>query len=280
MNRTCEYCKKQFEHKGYKRYCSYDCGQKGYYAKLREVKEKEKCTSRPCAFCQTEFTPVYGHNMRQKFCSQECAGKLRDKEKCDKLRELTKLNPPQSRICEFCKNEFVPTKNNDQKFCSPKCKTDQHSLDQRLENEAIRNSTIKVCPICDKQFNPKKTLKEIYCSPNCRKMIGRKIYKMMSTVYQKCETDKEDHSHEVLGYSAGDLLKHLQSFPDWESLKKGTWHLDHIFPIIAFVRRGIKDATLICALSNLQPLTGPLNCSKNDKYDEQEFEKWIQNNSR
>jgi len=87
--------------------------------------------------------------------------------------------------------------------------------------------------------------------------------------------DKKDKSHKVLGYSPADLLAHLQSFPDWETLKNQKWHLDHKFPIIAFVHKGITDISIICQLSNLQPLSENANCAKNDNYDLKEFEEYI-----
>jgi hypothetical protein len=145
-----------------------------------------------------------------------------------------------------------------------------------LRTEDIRKNTIKHCPICDQQFKPKKTLKEIYCSPKCQKLIGRKIYKMMQTCREMIGTKKEERSHVLLGYSPKQLLDHLQTFPQWDSLKHGTWHLDHKLPIIAFVRNGINDPSIICNLSNLQPLAGSENCSKNDKFDQIEFERYIQ----
>jgi hypothetical protein len=58
-------------------------------------------------------------------------------------------------------------------------------------------------------------------------------------------------------------------------LKNGTWHLDHIFPIIAFTREGVRDIALICRLDNLQPLAGRVNCRKNDTYNKAQFRRWL-----
>ena len=65
------------------------------------------------------------------------------------------------------------------------------------------------------------------------------------------------------------------SHPNWPNVKDGEWHLDHIYPIIAFVERGIKDIKMMCHLENLQPLSGRANCHKNRKYDKKEFEVWL-----
>ena len=119
-------------------------------------------------------------------------------------------------------------------------------------------------------------MREIYCSKRCREAVGKKIYKMMQSCYDATGTSKSDHSHEVLGYTPNQLLERLQTFPQWEELKNKSWHLDHIFPIAAFTRKGIKDVSLICRLDNLQPLPGPDNCAKSDKCDEAAFESWLQ----
>jgi len=98
---------------------------------------------------------------------------------------------------------------------------------------------------------------------------------MMQNCYEKTKTNKANHSHKVLGYSPNDLLSHLQTFPQWETLKHGQWHLDHVFPIAAFVRKGITDPKVICRLDNLQPLAGKENCSKGDECDEDLFQEWL-----
>ena len=62
-------------------------------------------------------------------------------------------------------------------------------------------------------------------------------------------------------------------------MKKGNknddWHLDHIFPIKAFIDNGIKDLKLINSLDNLQPISSVKNLSKGDRYDQLEFQKWL-----
>jgi len=51
--------------------------------------------------------------------------------------------------------------------------------------------------------------------------------------------------------------------------------LDHIFPIQAFIKYGIRDIKLINCLENLQPLSPVDNMIKSDNYDKKEFEKWL-----
>lgn len=58
-------------------------------------------------------------------------------------------------------------------------------------------------------------------------------------------------------------------------VKDGEWHLDHVFPIAAFVENGIKDMAIINALDNLQPLEGRKNITKGDTYDRTVFFEWL-----
>jgi len=78
-----------------------------------------------------------------------------------------------------------------------------------------------------------------------------------------------------LGYTSEELREHIYNHSNWEKVKDGDWHLDHIFPIQAFIEYNIKDLKLINCLENLQPLTKKDNLKKHDKYDEKEFEEWL-----
>ena len=81
----------------------------------------------------------------------------------------------------------------------------------------------------------------------------------------------------MLGYSTADLQNHIKSHPNWKKLQGARWHLDHIFPISAFVEHKIKDISLINSLDNLQPLSRLKNIVKGNKYNKKEFEKWLAN---
>ncbi len=99
---------------------------------------------------------------------------------------------------------------------------------------------------------------------------------MLRSVLNRCGIIKQKRTEELLGYKIKDLKSHLESFPTWNLLKEQTWHIDHVFPIKAFLDYGIKDVKLINCLENLQPLTGSDNYSKSDKYDAGAFESWLQ----
>jgi hypothetical protein len=269
---NCQHCDTPFiKKKADKIYCSYACGLKAASKRKHEFFKSVMKQDRTCEWCEQQFSPFFYLGTKQRFCSTKCKDEHHKSLKRDATKQKLSQNPVN---CDYCECEFVPTRTG-QQFCSTQCKTDKHAAEQRAKRDEHRKQIVRQCPICDSSFSPKKSLKEIYCSKRCRECVGKKIYKMMQSCYEATATEKADHAHHVLGYSPKQLLEHLQTFPQWERLKRDSWHLDHIFPIIAFVRKGIKDLSVICRLDNLQPLPGPKNCSKGDNYDEAEFEKWL-----
>jgi len=79
----------------------------------------------------------------------------------------------------------------------------------------------------------------------------------------------------LLGYRPIDLQNHILNHPDYKNCIGKEWHVDHIFPIQAFLDHGILDLKIINKLSNLRPMLGPENLQKADKYDEKEFTEWL-----
>jgi hypothetical protein len=82
--------------------------------------------------------------------------------------------------------------------------------------------------------------------------------------------------YNILGYDWKDLRQHIFNHPNWNKLQdKTAYHIDHVYPIKAFLDYGIKDPKIICALDNLQPLDKAVNMKKNKFYDEQKFEDYL-----
>ena len=100
---------------------------------------------------------------------------------------------------------------------------------------------------------------------------------LVRSVYSAIGKNKTFKSAEILGYSPKELRKHLELFPNWENIKKGKWHIDHIFPIKAFLEYKIFDAKKINCLENLRPLPAKYNLSKNAKYSKHDFDTWLKN---
>ncbi len=77
---------------------------------------------------------------------------------------------------------------------------------------------------------------------------------------------KGGRTHELLGYSAEDLCKHLESlFKDgmtWEN--QGEWHIDHRIPQSYFT--SIDQMKECFALENLKPEWGEWNIKKGNRF--------------
>ena len=119
------------------------------------------------------------------------------------------------------------------------------------------------------RWNPDRELVEL------NKTLQRRGRHLVEYVFGKTGKFKSDRKSRLLGYNTSDLKNHLQSFPEWNSLKNCEWHIDHIFPIKAFIDHGVHDIKLINCLENLRPLKAKDNLVKNDKYDVKEFEAWL-----
>jgi GNAT superfamily N-acetyltransferase len=107
--------------------------------------------------------------------------------------------------------------------------------------------------------------------------LRKKYAKICSNALGRClkafGTDKSATTRSLLGYTPADLLAHLRSFPGFDP--DAEFHIDHIFPVRAFVDYEIFDLKTINSLRNLRPLPGPENLSKGAKYDAREFERWL-----
>jgi hypothetical protein len=103
-----------------------------------------------------------------------------------------------------------------------------------------------------------------------RRVCDQHIRRFMKASGQK----KTKHTHELLGYTPQQLQEHILNHPEMARCGED-WHIDHIWPIQAFVDHGIFDLKLVNQLSNLRPMPGKANLSKADKYDEKEFVRWL-----
>lgn len=261
--KKCDYCGK--DHQRQRRFCSDLCRIEFHRDKKRPWRGEERL----CENCGKVYTIK---RFDQSFCGTDC---YRESIRLNKIRQNAE-KPKPTVTCNHCGKDFVSTKDDPrQQFCSHDCNLEYYKSKMRNRTAEQRATIIRCCPICDKEFTPKRTLKEKYCSVRCRTLFSKKIHKAIQTCLKLTNEKKMDRSHKLLGYTPRDLQEHVQRHPNWPVVKGGPWHLDHIFPIIAFVEHGIKDISVICRLDNLQPLTGPDNTVKNRKYDEKEFLSWL-----
>lgn len=111
-----------------------------------------------------------------------------------------------------------------------------------------------------------KRINDAFCD-KCRFMVKRTL--------QLFEQAKTSRTEEILGYKFADLKSCIESHKNWNRVKNKDWHIDHIFPLKAFVDYGILDVRLANCLDNLQPMLGHDNISKSAKYDRSSFEDWL-----
>ena len=149
----------------------------------------------------------------------------------------------------------------------------------------IRLSDFKISPRC-KQCSIKARSGENHPNWNSdrdlvklNRKLHSKSHKALKRTLDALNEKKNDFKSRLLGFTTSELYDHLSKFENWDSLKESNWHLDHVFPIKAFLDYGIDDVGLINSLSNIQPLSEEENLKKGDNYCSKEFEKWLLNYS-
>jgi len=104
----------------------------------------------------------------------------------------------------------------------------------------------------------------------------QRCYKLVRIAAHAVGTRKTTRTEATLGYTFKEFQQHIQNHPDWSKLKNNRWHVDHIFPIKAFVDYGIKDLKVINSLDNLRPMLYKDNISKGGQYKVSDFENWLE----
>ena len=108
-----------------------------------------------------------------------------------------------------------------------------------------------------------------------RKKIRMKCSDMLKHCLRNTNRIKTDKTHKLLGYKYKELYERIITHPNWPLVCKNKWHLDHIFPVKAFLDYKLVDFKLINHLENLQPLLAKENLKKHDKYDKSKFFAWL-----
>ena len=108
--------------------------------------------------------------------------------------------------------------------------------------------------------------------------LNRRITKLCcgllhGTLRRINDNEKTTKTHATNGFTKTQLLEHLQKDPHFEDWKNDSynWHIDHIFPIKAFVDNGVTDPKIINSLDNLRIISARENFSKNRKYNKNEL---------
>jgi hypothetical protein len=99
---------------------------------------------------------------------------------------------------------------------------------------------------------------------------------MLRSLLRKSGQEKLGKTYNILGYDSTQLMNHIKAHPNWENISQEKWHLDHIFPVKAFLDRGILDPAVVNRLDNLQPLSVKHNLTKHDSYEAAQFNAWLE----
>lgn len=85
---------------------------------------------------------------------------------------------------------------------------------------------------------------------------------ILTNTLKRFNTKKEDKTINLLGYSALELKKHIESLflegMSWENY--GDWHIDHIIMVSTFDKE--TPMSIVNSLDNLRPLWAEDNCSR------------------
>jgi len=107
--------------------------------------------------------------------------------------------------------------------------------------------------------------KEWYKNPDnaISMLMKRMVYRVISS------HEKSSSTSEELGYSRCELMTHIEKQftkgMTWDNY--GEWHIDHIIPVSAMIKNGVKDPRVVNALSNLRPMWASENMAKKDKIE-------------
>lgn len=168
--------------------------------------------------------------------------------------------------CKKCENPTSICEHNIEKHRCKDCKGGSICEHNR---ERYRCKYCKGSSICEHE---KRKCSCKICTPEgylLERLRGR-IRSSLKTYSEK----KEKHTIEYLGCDLKTFREYFEKmFQDgmsWEN--QGTWHIDHRRPCASFDLSKEEERVMCFHYTNLQPLWGEENISKNDSYDEKTFE--------
>ena len=225
------------------------------------VKMRYKCTN-----CNHISAISWNNISRGKRCPYCGKGQRKKKYTLEEVQKIFK-----DRGCELLEQEY---KNNETPM-QYKCKCGRTA---KISLIGFKHQN-QDCYYCGLEKNKKENHHGWIADRELKRendLLRKRCYKALSSTLKACNRVKVGRTSDMLGYTPAELQEHVKSHPNWENVKDQEWHLDHIFPINAFLKHGIKDVKIINRLDNLQPLPGKENISKSDNYNEEEFLEWLE----
>lgn len=165
-----------------------------------------------------------------------------------------------TRDCVVCKKEYNKKWRGDNKEYGKKWREDnkehKKEYDKKCteENKEHRNEY-------QKEYNRNRyaTDENFKTLILCRSMLQRTLKATKST--------KDTRTHEMLGYCNEQLKSSIESkFLEGMSWNNyGDWHIDHVYPVIRYIKDGVEDPAIINALDNLIPMWAEHNREKGER---------------
>jgi hypothetical protein len=260
---------------------------------------------RGCRLCSDSVIPTI-EQVKMEFAKQGCqlleneyqnnAKLMKYRCSCGGIGSASYWKFRQGQRCRECMGQRIAKKITlpfevKQKFCESKgCKLLSEWSENRrtyIEYQCVCGKIAKAswgnfkkCPNCWECGNRKKSKNLNYrWNPNreqieLNKLFQKRCYNLLSRSLKATNIDKIDCKHKILGYSPEELQKHILNHPNFNP-NWVDWHIDHKFPIHAFIEHNILDLKVMNCLDNLQPMNGTHNLSKGATYDLQEFKNWL-----
>lgn len=238
-------------------------------SEAKSVGSKHYYTGKPCS---------KGHVSFRYTCSAACSDCAREKALLrSKMPNVKAANSKNKKKPEYIKKqkEYAAKKRNSTYKQKPqnidvsdiKCPKKRAAEYARLYYHANKERIKKATNSADRKRRRKFYIRK--WQYDYSKTKKGKAINFMRKSLQRCIGNKYDRTEEVLGYTKEDLVSHIESNfkpgMSWDNY--GDWHIDHIVPIVVFIKKGVECPKKINALENLQPLWAIENLSKGDKHE-------------
>ena len=147
------------------------------------------------------------------------------------------------------------------------------------------------CPQCSLLLADKQKGEKNYNWNPDREYVNRnskwrmKNKTLLRNTLKSFNTNKSQHTLDLLGYSSLQLGNYIENHPNYEytieTIERtgDKFSIDHNFPLKAFVDYSLDKEEYICianCFENLQPMPLKENCSKGDAYNSTQFEQWLE----
>ena len=196
-------------------------------------------------------------------CEKDCKPKILseiNRTKDNKIKKICEYNN-----CKFIESYIYKRKTRIKYICKCGEESNAYLYNFKRFPNCKKCGSLKISGEKCHMYNPDR--EAIKLNKKFRKMCSQYIKRFMDATGQT----KTRNTHELLGYTPKQLQNHILNHPDYILLKDEEWHVDHIFPIKAFLDHGILDLKIINALDNLRPMKSKENISKADNYDKEKF---------